>query len=49
MPSITLKLFKEVSWKVGYYIPYFILQNKTKNNSVSTTKIRTGIHRTVDR
>lgn len=44
MPSITLKLFKEASWKLGYYILYFILEKK--NKTLSTT---TGIHMTVDR
>lgn len=45
MPSITLKLFKEASRKLGYYIPYFILEKKNKK-TLSTT---TGTHWTVDR
>lgn len=48
MPSITLKLFKEASWKVGYDISHYILEeNQTK--PVSITKIKTEAHKPVDR
>lgn len=48
MPSITSKLFKEASWKVGYDISHYILeQNQTK--PLSITKIKTETHKPVDR